>query len=159
MIRVRAIVGMILALPFSAAAQAHDLKGLHNVVAHEQIASASARASASTGSLALKYVFKTFAVLASAPRALDLLLGWKHRTAKGIVTAMKTQWPVASLTNGVLSYDEASFSNPPSCRSTDPKVVGADIRVAFKGGPDGGDWSYVGTESLGFVPSMNFELI
>jgi hypothetical protein len=136
---------------------AHDLKGYHNVIVHQQITAQAADASSATSSTIKKYVIKTLAIWPAHHKLTICFLGGSQTLRKRIIIVMKTEWPVGSLTGNVLTYDQTAFSNAPTCRSSNPKTVGADIRVGFLGGQNGGNWSYVGTESLAFVPSMNFE--
>ncbi|HEY6326640.1 MAG TPA: hypothetical protein VIW73_09050 [Candidatus Cybelea sp.] len=73
---------------------------------------------------------------------------------KRIVKVMVEQWPIGRLTQNRLTYDKASFSNPPLCRSALPAA--ADIKVGFVSN-DPGTWSYVGMFSREKYPSMNFQ--
>ncbi|MGC2405305.1 MAG: hypothetical protein WA431_02755 [Candidatus Cybelea sp.] len=143
---------------------AHDLKSYSNLVAHARIVSQGAQATAMSQDHAQRYVIKTLAVWPANHKLTICFLGGSQTLRNRIVSVMKSQWPVGYLTGHalgraqpVLTYDPATFSNPPTCKSLDPKMVGADIRVGFSGSPIGGNWSYVGTESLAFVPSMYFE--
>ena len=68
-----------------------------------------------------------------------------------IAKAMQRQWEIGKLSNGQLTYDSKSFSDLPDCGNAPT----ADIRVAFK--PGNGHWSYVGTISRKYLPSMNFD--
>lgn len=69
-----------------------------------------------------------------------------------VASAMQQSWPLAQLTNNRLGFDEASFKSLPDCPAS---PEGYAIRVAFKRGD--GHWSYVGTESVMHLPSMNFD--
>ncbi len=127
---------------------AHNLPGmLHQgirpdpasqaAIAIQRASSAASHGMMSQGDLFdIKSVLNTAAVWEPLPHILTICFLKSEGSAaqqadlrKRIVNVIKEQWPIGRLTQNRLTYDNASFSNPPLCRSQLPAA--ADIKVGF----------------------------
>ena len=130
----------------------HDLKGLireQNTGSSTSLAEAIAQTP--TADFATKSVLNNLR-LWPVPRKLTICF---HSGAaalrKRVADSMRRVWPLATLTEGRLDFDTATFDSMPDCEPS-PK---ADVRVDFK--DKDGYWSYVGVESRLHKQSMNLE--
>jgi hypothetical protein len=130
----------------------HDLKGI--ILEQNSGSSASitdALAQTPTADFNTKSVLNNLR-LWPVPRKLSICFhSGTAALRKRVTDSMRRVWPLATLTEGRLDFDTASFDDPPDCGSN-PK---ADMRVDFK--DQDGYWSYVGVESRLHNPSMNLQ--
>ena len=137
--------------PLNGTAFGHDVKG----AVYEQNSSSSAIANALAETPTAD--FNTRSVLSNlrlwtVPRKLTICFHAGSRALRKRVTdSIKKMWPLATLTDGRLDFDAASFQKALDCDDNPNE----DIRVDFK--DKDGYWSYVGMESRLHKRSMNLQ--
>lgn len=133
-------------------AVAHDIKGaIHERIAGLSQAHRAALAKTPVADAETRSVLYNL-FLWPVPRRLTICF-WSGspQLRKRVTESMRKMWPLAELTDKRLTYDAATFDNPPTC-AAQPRQ---DIRVDFRKGD--GYWSWPGAISLKHARSMNLQ--